>query len=307
MSIRALPATATIAVAAFLTACSGSKSSPTPTPTPAPPVPVTFPSGLSSSVLQMLNGLQSYMTSVLAENQSLLPNNPQSQTYIQAKIAALQQPSLYADIVNGRRWNEGQAASSIGPAVPVATVFMLESMRSESGDAVRVIEAALPLLETFFNVRFPTANVRIWYGFKVGNSGGGGQIYTEDRTTYVTRTTASRKPHDAIMMHELSHTYMSNECFNQFLEFYVFNLIATGSTDFSRWTYTQNSLPGVDALFDIYKLIGPDAMRDAYRAVYPLRPPYGSPLSQAVIQAFLSAVPQQHQATVSTKLAIVNF
>ena len=144
-------------------------------------------------------------------------------------------------------------------------------------------------------------------GFKVGNSGGGGVIYTEDRTTYVTRTSASRKPFDAISMHELSHSYVGNECLNQFLEFYIYNLIATGSVDFASWTYTQNSLPGVAALFDIYRLIGHDAMRDAYRAVYPLRPPYGSPLSQTVIQAFLTAVPPEHHAAVTAKLAAIDF
>ena len=297
---------AALILTAGLVAC-GNSTTPTPTPTPTPVVTVPLPSGLSATVSQMLNGLQSYMTSVLAENQSLLPNNPQSRTYIQAKIAVLQQPSLYADIVNGRRWSEGQASSSIGPSVPVATVFMLESMRIEAGDAVRIIETALPLVQDFFNVRFPNANVRIWYGFKVGNSGGGGVIYSEDRSTYLTRTNGTAKPYDPILIHELAHTYMSNECLNQFLEFYVFNLITTGSVDFSRWTYTQNNLPGVDALFDIYKLVGPDVMRDAYRAVYSLRPPYGSPLSQAVIQAFLSVVPQQHQASVSAKLALVNF
>jgi hypothetical protein len=123
----------------------------------------------------------------------------------------------------------------------------------------------------------------------------------------MTRTNASRKPFDAIEMHELSHSYISNECLNQFLEHYIYNVIATGAVDFASWTYTQNSLPGVAALFDIYQLIGPDAMRNAYRAVYPLRPPYGSPLTQAVIQAFLTAVPAEHQAAVTAKLAAIDF
>jgi hypothetical protein len=48
-------------------------------------------------------------------------------------------------------------------------------------------------------------------------------------------------------------------------------------------------------------------MRDAYRAVYPLRPPYGSPLSQPVIQAFLTAVPSEHQATVTARLGAITF
>lgn len=310
MRSRILHVFATGVCLVILAGCGDNKSAPTPTPTPSPPPsPVTFPAGQSATVNLMLNALQSYLTSVLAENQANLPLNPQIQAYIQAKISVLQQPSLYADIVNGRRWDEGQATSSIGAAVPIAVMFMSESMRSEAGDAVRVAEAALPLLENFLNVRFPQSSVRIWYGFKVGNSGGGGQIYSEDRTTYEMRrgASASVKPFNAILMHELSHTYVSNECLNQFLEFYLYNSVYFGTTDITAWGYTSNSLPGVDALFEIYRLIGHDAMRDAYRAVYPLRPPYGSPLSQAVIQAFLSKVPSEYQAAVSAKLALVNF
>jgi hypothetical protein len=295
---------ASVAILAFLVGCGNDKTAPTPAPTPTPFVLV--PSGLSATVQQMVGVLQSYLTSVLAENVANLPNNPQIQAYIQAKITALKQPSLYGDIVTGRQWSEGTAQGPIGGAVPVATVFMVESMRAEAEDAIRVVENTLPVLENFMGVRFPTANVRIWYGFKIGNSGGGGQIYTEDRTTYLARQKSS-KPYDAILMHEISHSYISNECLNQFLEFYVANLLATGSVDFDSWTYTTNSLPGVAALFDIYKLIGFDAMRNAYRAVYPLRPPYGSPLSPAVIQAFLSAVPPEHHIVVSARLALVNF
>lgn len=255
----------------------------------------------------MLNGLNAYITSVKAENQNLLPLNQQSRVYIESKIASLNSPTLFADIINGQRWQGSVATSTVGPAVPIATVFMLESMRAEAGDNVRTIEMALPLLEEFLNVRFPGGTVRIWYGFKVGNSGGGGVIYTEDRTTYMARTGGANKPFSAITMHELSHSYISNECLNQFLEFYIYNRIATGAVDFASWTYTQNSLPGVAALFDIYKLIGHDAMRDAYRAVHPQRPPYGSPLSQAVIQAFLTAVPPEHHAAVTAKLAAIDF
>jgi hypothetical protein len=301
-----------VAILAFLVGCGNDKTAPTSTPTPSPtsaPTPAPFvpvPSGLSATVQQMLGTLPSYLVSVLAENVALLPNNPQSQVYIQAKITALKQPSLNGDIVNGRQWSEGTAQGPLGGAVPVATVFMVESMRAEAEDAIRVVENTLPVLEDFMGVRFPTANVRIWYGFKIGSTGGGGQIYIEDRPTYLTRQKTG-KPYDPILMHELSHSYMLNECLNQFLEFYVANLLATGSVDFDSWTYTTNSLPGVAALFDIYKLIGIDSMRNAYRAVYPLRPPYGSPLSQAVIQAFLSAVPPEHRAVVSAKLALVNF
>jgi hypothetical protein len=305
MRIAGVPCAALFLMACVASGCSDDQAPTAPTPAFTPPP--SIPTGLSAPLTQMLNGLAAYITSVTAENQALLPNNQQSRVYIESKIASLKTPTLFADIINGRRWQEGVASSTIGPAVPIATVFMLEPMRAEAADTIRTIEAALPLLEAFLNVRYPGGTVRIWYGFKVGNSGGGGVIYTEDRTTYVTRTTASRKPFDAIEMHELSHSYIGNECLNQFLEHYLFNLIATGSEDFARWTYTENTIPGVAALFEIYQLIGHDAMRDAYRAVYPLRPPYGSPLSQPVIQAFLTAVPSEHQATVTARLGAITF
>ena len=48
-------------------------------------------------------------------------------------------------------------------------------------------------------------------------------------------------------------------------------------------------------------------MQRAYRAIYPLRPPFGVPLSSTVVQAFLSQVPQEFQAAVADKLARVTF
>jgi hypothetical protein len=297
-------------------ACGGDRSpaapSATPTPTPTVTVP-SIPAGLSSILNQMLAALAAYITSVTAENTALLPNNPQSRTFIQAKLAALQNPSLHADIVNGQRWAEGSASSPLGPPVPIASVFMLDSMRAEAGDAVRVIESGVAPLEAFFNLRFPLSSVRIWYGFKLGNTGGGGQIYSEDRTTYLARTSGSLLPYDAILVHELSHSFVANEQLNQFLELYLYNVIKTGSTDPSTWQFTRGWVPaasanaGSAAVLDVYQLIGHDAMRNAYRAIYPLRPPYGSPLSSAVIAAFLSAVPPEHHPAVSAKLATITF
>src|SRR5262245_56096319 len=110
-----------------LAGCGGSDTAPSPTPTPTQTpavVLVPIPSGLSATVNLMLSGLQSYLASVLAENQSLLPNNPNSATYIQAKIATLQQPTLFNDVINNRRWAEGQGTSVVGPSMPIATVFM---------------------------------------------------------------------------------------------------------------------------------------------------------------------------------------
>src|SRR5215510_11640736 len=193
-----------------LTGCGGSSSSaptppPTPTPTPAPaPTPPAGPP--SATVTTMLDALPAYITAVLAENQDLLPRNPQSASYLQAKIAILQDPNLATAIRNDRRW-----AESASSGIPIACVFPLESMRSEANLAVTTLAPVVPLLEEFFAKSFPTPAVRVWYGFKIGNTGGGGAIYSEDRTTYETRTGPTRLPFDAILSHELGHSYIANE------------------------------------------------------------------------------------------------
>ena len=297
-----------VVVLCALAACGDDKAPSAPTSTSS--APVFVPTGLSTNLTQMLNGLVAYITSVTAENQASLQNNQQFRTQYQAKISALQSPTLFADIINGRRWHEGQAASSIGPAIPIAMIFMLDGMRAEAADGMRVLETAAPVLEEFFNVPFPTGRLRVWYGFKVGSNGGGGGLWVEDRTTY-----QSRGPvpliYDAMLIHEMAHSYMLNEAMNQFLELYAYNVPRTGSTDATAWSFTRSWTPGLStnqgsaALLDVYQLIGHDAMRNAYRAVYPLRPQYGLPLTAAMIEAFLSQVPAEHQAIVAAKLATI--
>lgn len=291
-----------------LTGCGGSSpSAPTPAPTPTPAT--TPPAGsLSATVTTMLDALPAHITSVLAENQDLLPRNPQSASYIQAKIAMLQDPNLATAIRNDRRW-----AESASSRIPIACVFPLESMRSEANLAVTTLEPVLPLLEEFFAKSFPTPAVRVWYGFKIGNTGGGGAIYSEDRTTYETRTGPNRLPFDAILSHELGHSYIGNESLDQFLELYTYNVIRTASRVPSAWTFVRNWVPGlatnqdVAAMLDVYQLIGDDAMVRAYRAIQPLNPPYGSPLSSTVIQTFVDQVLPEHRSQVTDKLRRVTF
>lgn len=305
------------ALALVLTGCGGPAPTPASAPAPAPtPTPASSPSPapsppagpLSATVTSMLAALPAYLVSVLAENQELLPRNPQSATYIQAKIAMLQDPTLAAAIRDGRRW-----AESASSRTPIACVFPLESMRSEANLAVATLEPVLPLLEEFFAKPFPTPAVRVWYGFKIGNTGGGGAIYSEDRTTYETRTGPTRLPFDAILSHELGHSYIGNESLNQFLELYAYNVIRTGSRSPSAWTFVRNWVPSlatnqdVAAMLDVYQLIGYDAMARAYRAIQPLNPPYGSPLSSTVIQAFVDQVSPEHRSQVTDKLRRVTF
>jgi hypothetical protein len=261
----------------------------------------------------MLNGLMAYIAQAKAQLENDLPRNPQNAAWMQAKIAALQNPSLAGDIIDNRRWVESLALSSLGPTVPIACVFMDESMRTEAGHAVQVAADAIPLIETFMAAAFPAGSLRIWYGFVVGNSGGGGVIYTEDRTTYDARTGPSRLPYDAVVGHEAAHSYIAHESLTQFLELYAYNLRRSSTTDPRAWVYTRNWIPGasgntgVAALIDIYDLIGLDTMQQAFRAVYPLRPPYGQPLSSAVIQAFLNPVPPAQRSAVGQKLGMVGF
>lgn len=259
---------------------------------------------MSATVSAMLQALPSYIASVILENQQLLPNNPQNAALIQAKITMLQDPNLASEITTGRRWAESTVSR-----IPIAALFPLEIMRSEADPAVRTLEPVLPLLEEFFAVPFPAQNIRVWYGFKIGNSGGGGQIFSEDRTTYESRTSASRLPFDAILSHELGHSYIGNESLTQFLELYTYNVVRTGSRNVSAWIFVRNWTPGlatndgIHALLDIYQAIGFDEMSRGYRAIYPLRPPYGSPLSAEVIQAFANQVSAAQRAFVLAKLA----
>lgn len=273
----------------------------------------TVPDGSSPTLTTMLLGITTYLGDALTGNTASLPGNPQIATWIQNKITMLQNTSLAVDVVAARRWFEGQATSINGRVVPVVLIFPAEAMRAEAADAVHALEPTMPLLERFYNVPFPLSNVRVWYGFVVGNSGGGGVIYSEDRTTYEARTTSTRLPFDAILNHEMGHTYMAHESLNQFLEIYTYNAVRGASTDVTTWGFTRGWTPGassntgVAALLDICQLIGFDAMQTAYRAIYPLKPAYGAGLTQNVIDAFVSSVPAAQQSAVRAKLNNVGF
>jgi hypothetical protein len=305
-----------VGCATLAAACGGASNATAPSPPPAPvqpPIPPTIPDGLSPALTSMLRDLAVYVSQALEINQGNLPRNPQNASQLQAKITMLQNPSLAVDIVNSRRWVEGQVRSSDGEIRPVVLVFPTEGMRGEADLVVRNLEPVVPLLEQFFDVPFTFPVIRVWYGFVVGNSGGGGVIYAEDRTTYESRTTSSRLPYDAVLGHELGHSYIGNEGLTQFLELYTYNRVRGASTDPDTWSYTRSWVPGassnqdVAALLDVYQAIGHIAMARGYRAMYPLRPPYGRPLADDVIEAFLAEVPPLLRAQVAAKLARVTF
>lgn len=302
----------TAALAASMACGSSTPSAPATNP-PSGVQPPTIPSDVSPAVRSMLEAVPQQIASALNENRSNLPLNPNNASYINAKIAMLERSTLLSEIYNGRFFVEGSTTSINGRSVPVLSVFAQEQMRPEATEAVRHIERGLPVLEEFMRTPFPTTEIRLWYGFKIGNSGGGGAIFSEDRTTYEARTPATRLPFTAILFHEVSHSYIGNEGMNQFLELYTYNVVQTGSSQLPSWTFLRGWTPMLDAnkdvaaVLDVYQLLGKDTMSSAYAALYPLRPPYGSPLTAPMIQVFVDRAPAATKTQVGQKLGQVSF
>lgn len=262
----------------------------------------------------MLAELPAFIPAALRTNQDLIAANPNVVGQINAKIAVLQKPTLSADIARLKLYFEGSATSSNGRVISIVAVFPADSMRAAATTSVRALESALPRLEQFMQTPFPIDRVRVWYGFTMGNTGGGGTINMEDQGTYESRTNPStRLPFSSILYHELAHSYVGSEALTQFLEAYLFNVLRSGSTEVSQWSGPRPYTPFSDAntnfaaVMDVYQLIGQPSMSSAYKAVYPLRPPYGSPLSAAARQVFVDNAPQAAKAQVAAKLGTVTF
>jgi len=75
----------------------------------------------------------------------------------------------------------------------------------------------------------------------------------------------------------------------------------------------QNSIPFLGGqyppkypLLDIYQLIGHDNMSRAYKILYSLQPPYGSPLSAECLQVFIDQAPTSVKEQVAAKVAKIN-
>lgn len=250
------------------------------------------------------------IASSIARMVASLPQNPQAASFMEARLALLRTPGLGGDVIDGHRYTLGSVAAR-GGTLPITAVFPVESMRAEAELPVRLVESALPVLEELLGAPYPTQAIRVWYGFAVGSSGGGGVINAEDRTTYQARTLGLLLPYDPMIIHELSHTWFGSESVTQFMEMYGYNLVTTGSADLRAWTYTRGWVPGreanegVHALLDVYALLGPEAMGGALAEVAALRPPYGQPLTPAMQQAFVDAAPEAAKAAVAAKVARV--
>jgi hypothetical protein len=263
-------------------------------------------------VRHALSLLNDYLFNALQNEVLSLPLNPHITPFMQAKIDLMRTPGLGSDILEQGRYAHRSIVTRAGASVPLVAVFPVEGMRAEAVQYMDLIESGVPVLEEFFDMSFPAqSSVRMWYGFKTGMSGGGGTISVEDRTTYDARTQGRFLPYEPGIIHELGHSYVGSESLTQFLEVYGDNVLRTGSRDLAKWTFTRSWVPGradnegVHALLDVYQMIGPDAMAAAFRAVVPLRPPYGQPLTAAMQQVFVDAAPAAVKPQVAAKMARV--
>ena len=230
-----------------------------------------------------------------------------------AKIALLQRPTLAVEIADGRMFAERTATSVDERRIEIATLFPEERMRGEAMQTILIVGEGLPILEQFLDTPFPSSSIRVWYGFEVGNSGGGGSIFSEDRTSYEARTSAARLPFESILCHELAHSYIGNEILTQFLELYAYNRLHGSTQDLSTWTFTRGYTGmgdhnrDVALVLDVYQMLGHDAMARAYKAAFALRPQYGQPLSAPVRQVFVDQAPTHLKSTIDDKLSRITF
>ena len=259
----------------------------------------------------MYQQLPTYIAATLAAQQQNLPGNPHIASFINAKITLLRRPALAVEIAEGRMFAEVSARSTDERSIAVATLFPEEHMRGDAMQALTILQESLPVLERFLDTPFPGASLRVWYGFKVGNSGGNGVIDNEDRTSYEARNVPL--PYEASLHHELAHSYIGNEILTQFLELYAYNRLRGSTPDLSTWLFTRgytgmrDDNRDVALVLDVYQMLGHDAMSRAYKAAYALRPPYGEPLSAAVRQVFVDQAPASLKNSVDDKLSRITF
>lgn len=306
--------TTSILSAVFLLAACGLPAPTEPTQPnypPLPPLPLpALPQDASPTILGMLRQLPSRIAFSYQENIDLIPRNRSRTSFYEEKLAMLATPGLIDQIVNDRRWVDGTAVTVHG-ITPIGAVFPLEWMRGECADAVRLIEDALPILVEFMGAPFPTGRLEFWYGFKLGATGGGGLMTVVDRTTSDIANSGAAITYDAMLVHEASHSFILNEALNQFLELYVHNVRLGLGVDPLGWAETRGWSPttpsqfGVNGVMDIYHVVGLDPIRRAYRAIAPLNPAYGRPLTDAVIAAFVAEMPEEQRAFVEERLRTI--
>jgi hypothetical protein len=285
-------------------------------PLSVPPVPAAG-QGLSPETQTVINGvagsLKNYIANSLVSLQRDAPKNLGLAAQFNTKIAMLQKPSLYDDIVSSGLFLVDSVPSTGGGKVTIAAVFPAAEMRGEAWYALQVAKMSLPVLEDFMSRAYSVSQITIYYGFVIGNTGGTGMLSLEDKTTYQGRWRTGMQPYDPVICHELSHAYISHEGLNQFLEIYIYNMIAVRSSSLESWAYLRDyrtwsgEKTGYAAVLDVYKLIGLPAMQQAYRNIYQLKPPYGQPLSEPCKQAFVDQSPEPLKAQVQSIVAKITY
>ncbi len=287
------------AVGALTNPCAGPPSAQSPDPIPG-------------VVVQMLGQVESQISSALNSLTTNLPRNTQWTTQYEAKIAMLRNESLARQIVDGRMY----AAEGLSSRTPVIAVFPAEYMRSEAARAVHDVTLALPVLENFMAAPYALNHIYLWYGFQLGSSGGVGAMMMEDQSCYEGRLATGLQtgyPYEAMLDHEVSHGYLAHESSTQFLEVYTHNLVHVGSPDFSSWTYVRSydgvkpSNTGINALLDIYQMLGHERMAEAFRKLSLVYAPYGQVLSPAAQQVFVDVAPDSLKTQVAAKAAQIGY
>jgi hypothetical protein len=260
--------------------------------------------------------LDEHIAQSVVESEAMLPLNPRLRNHIQAKLTMLRQPDLAARISADRLYVEQLMTTRDGRSLPIVALFPQDTMREGARAAVERVSDAVSALEQFLQLPYPYNHLRLWYGFTMGSRASLGSVELEERGAtddVLTPGQAFRLPHDAIVGHEVAHSFFSNEALTQFLELYVFNVLETGSSDPSVWIFTRAYTPfapgnsNVYALLDVYGLIGHDAMSAAYRAARPLGARYGEALPPAVRAAFVDQAPGPLKTTVEQLVATVTF
>ena len=283
---------------------------PTPTPTPEPTPTPTPDNATQEAIDDVIPQIESNISWFLSDMEDDLPRNPLNSVQIQEKIDMLSEPDLAENIVNQGLFVVDFFLSIDGRNIPIVAVFPRNYMREDVVYEVYRTKLALPILENFFDMPVQRNWIHVWYGFRVGNLGGGGSVYCEDRATYESRFREGMLPYDLMLYHELGHSYIGHESLNQFLEVYLFNFINTGSLNFEDWTIHRTppeNWPWITAILDIYRLIGHDAMAEAYKVIYSYNPPYGTLLSQECKQAFVDNAPESLKSQVSVLAEIIEY
>lgn len=256
--------------------------------------------GEMTLVGQMYAELPDFITRSIASTRRDLMYNPLLTAYLQAQIDKLTAPGLAEGIV-ARGQVLFRALPSLAGSLPAALVYMAPEMRPRAERMLNLLAAVLPLAEDFFGLPYPPGRMKVWYGFAIGSDS---TIAIEDEALYAARPPDTKQPYDGVAPHELAHAFMPHETLNQFLELLFINQLLTGETALDRWTIKRGYIASrpdnqqIHALLDIYGLIGLDAMRTAYRRIYPLRPPFAQPLGLDAQQVLVDAAPAATQERV---------